>query len=615
MLLLRNIFLNPKGLWALLAVAAFVIFYIIRPKPKKVMIPSLMFLIKDKSNSNFNSFLQKFFKDFLFYIQLIILLLIASSVAKPYISILSISYADNMVFVIDASASMNAIEDGKTRFDKAIEYSINNVKNRNTIILATDRSQLILENQGRTETIKILRSLKATHSPAYNFYDSVVLAENFALGDNSAVFVVSDFSTDRVENEFLMAKIYLESKGIDVFFEKVSLNKAQNVGIIHLEVKDEKSTIWIKNFMNIEKTINVKYGEIREVVNIESNDVKSITFTTLPGNSIIELEVKDDFIIDDKAYISMPEEASMNILMIANENEPFLETALNLISKVSINIQRPPIINFGEPNLIILGKINKDLIIPGDIRKIKSMVEEQGIPLIILAQDNILDLDLGDLIPFEIIRREPVIGNELVIPTRPGLYLTPSEIQFGQVGKFYQSRNIDDIITYAHVSTNKYPIIAMYTYGSGRVLYYGIFDEYSEFKSDIYYPVFWKRALDLLIGGKSIGEINKKTGYMQVLNDNAVVRTPEGMRTGRIITLDYSGFYNFNDFTIAANLLNEEEQRLNRPEINLERSNLNYQMEKSVRSTKNKELSYLFILLATLFLIFELLYIKFRGDV
>ena len=207
-----------------------------------------MFFIKDKSKSNLNSFLQKFFSDIFFFLQLFILLLLMFTIAKPFLVVPSISYADSMVFVIDASASMNAIEDGKTRFERAIETAQDNIEGKNTIILATDQSQLMLENGGRSDTKKMLETLKCRETPSSNVYDTIVLGENFAVTDKSAVFFISDFSNDLVEREFLRAKLYLESKGIDVFFEDVSRNKARNVGIIDLEVKEGESTVWIKNF-------------------------------------------------------------------------------------------------------------------------------------------------------------------------------------------------------------------------------------------------------------------------------------------------------------------------------------------------------------------------------
>lgn len=615
MLGIGKLFLNPLGLWSLLVLIPFIVFYIIKPKPKKVIIPSLMFFIKDRAQSNFNSFLQKFFKDFLFFVQFIVLILLALAIAKPYLTVPSISYVDSIVFVIDGSASMSALEDGSTRFERAMDIALDRVEGKNTIILATDRGQLLLENGGSKEAIEIFESLKSRETLSANFYDSIVLAENFAKTDNSAVLVLSDFSIDRVEEDFLKGKLYLESKGIDVFFEDVSRNKAKNVGIIDLEVKDLESTVWIKNFNENTETFTLTYGEKKEAIRLEGHDVTSLTVTTQPGTSTIEIDVKDDFELDNYAYISAPEQASMEVMIITNEEEKYLTTALKLMDKVSINIQKPPIVLFGNPDVIILGNINKNVIIPGDISKVKKLANEQGIPVIILAQDGLLDLDLGSMFPLELIKKDPVSISDIAIPTQVNSYLTPAEIQFGQVRQIYEASGNENVIVYAETSKNKYPLITLSAYGRGRILYYGLFDDYSDFKADIFYPIFWKRALDVLIGGKTIGEINKQTGYLQIVGKEQVVDTPGGKRTGKAITLDYTGFYKFKDYTIAANLMSEEEQRLNKDSISVETSELVLEADKIRKETKEKELTILMVIIIGVLLLFELIYIKFRGDV
>ena len=91
--------------------------------------------------------------------------------------------------------------------------------------------------------------------------------------------------------------------------------------------------------------------------------------------------------------------------------------------------------------------------------------------------------------------------------------------------------------------------------------------------------------------------------------------TPGGKRTGKAITLDYTGFYKFKDYTIAANLISEEEQRLNRDSISIETSDLVAEANKIQKETKEKELTLLMVIIIGILLLFELVYIKFRGDV
>ncbi|MFT4304211.1 MAG: BatA domain-containing protein [Candidatus Woesearchaeota archaeon] len=615
---LERFLLDTSKLWFLLALVPFILLYLIKPKPKKIIIPSLMFFIRDKDKSNINSFLQKFVNDFLFFLQLLIIILIVFSAAKPFINVPSFTYSDSLVIIIDASASMNAKEDGMTRFDRAKEIAINRLDNRNTIILATDRSQLMLENSGKGRARDTIRSLQARHTTSQNFYDTMVVAENFANTDNSVVFVISDFADERMEEDFFRAKLYLESKGIRVFFEDVSRNKATNVGIIDLDISEQEVIAWVKNFNNRSETFRMKYGDRQEIITIDANDVISFAVTTLPGKSVIELDINDDFDVDNKAYISTPEFGSLEILLISNGNERFLRTALGLMDKINLNIQNPPIVNIGNPDIVILGEINKDLLIPGDINRIRQAVRQDGISLIILAQDNILDLGLDDLLPFELNRNQPINLNQqdgAVISSMPGAYLTPSEMQFGVATKLYQITPNQNSIIFAETNINSYPIITLTPFGRGRILYYGLFDEYSDFRSDLYYPIFWRRAIDTLIGGKTLSELNRNTGYLQIVTREQVIKTPKGDRTGQAITLDYAGFYEFAGFTVAANLLSESEQRLNKDEVWEEFSDLRSLSEIKSKETAERDLTYIFAMIVLVLLIFELFYLKFRGDI
>jgi hypothetical protein len=221
------------------------------------------------------------------------------------------------------------------------------------------------------------------------------------------------------------------------------------------------------------------------------------------------------------------------------------------------------------------------------------------------------------MLPIELIKRDPVksIPGKFVVATQEQSYLTPQGMQFGQARKYYEAKKNDNILTYAETSKNSYPMITISAYGRGKIMYYGLFDEDSDFKADIYYPVFWKRALDVLIGGKTIGELNKDTGYLQTVSKEQAVETPEGKRTGKAITLDYAGFYDFSAFSIAANLISEEEQSLNRDSISEQESNLDAKAKRGMEETKKKDLTFMLIGIIGMLLLFELAYIKFRGDI
>src|SRR3989304_4516255 len=108
-------FANEVGLYALLSIIPLIIIYLLRPRPRKLKIPSLMFLLDLEKKKRLNIF-RKFLKDPLFLIQLLVLALVSLAVAEPFIIANEEAGGGHTVVILDASASMQA--DGK--FEKAL---------------------------------------------------------------------------------------------------------------------------------------------------------------------------------------------------------------------------------------------------------------------------------------------------------------------------------------------------------------------------------------------------------------------------------------------------------------------------------------------------------------
>src|SRR3989338_5764543 len=140
-------FANTIGLLALLSLIPFIILYLRRPKPQDRTIPSLMFLIKEQKTSKQYSFLRKFLINLIFFLQLLALIGLAVSVAMPFIKVPYDVSLENTVIILDASASMQAKENGISRFDKAIKERKKALSGKNSIILAENTPLVILENE------------------------------------------------------------------------------------------------------------------------------------------------------------------------------------------------------------------------------------------------------------------------------------------------------------------------------------------------------------------------------------------------------------------------------------------------------------------------------------
>src|SRR3989338_8508367 len=152
-------FNNLAGLYALLALIPFILIYLIRPKSFERVIPSLMFIMREKNKFRKASFLQKLLRNLLLLIQLLIILFLAFSVASPYLEIPHSVLVRNNIIVLDSSASMQTRDGITTRFANAVSKAQNNLGMRNTIILAESMPVVILENARSGEAFDLLGKL------------------------------------------------------------------------------------------------------------------------------------------------------------------------------------------------------------------------------------------------------------------------------------------------------------------------------------------------------------------------------------------------------------------------------------------------------------------------
>src|SRR3989338_8226864 len=255
--------LNTIGLFALLSLIPFIILYMRRPKPQDRIIPSLMFLIKEQKMSKRYSFLRRFLTNLLFFVQLLIFIGLSFAVASPFIRLPYDVSLENTVIILDASASMQAQENGKMRFDNAIKEAKSTLSGRNSIILAESIPLIILEEEDEEVALDILGSLepKAT---ATNLGDAILLARDLLEDKPGRIVVISDFANVNIA-DLLVVKRATETDERIVNFVDVS-NKAGNVGIINMEVRKHSIKAYIKNFNDEEKTVKLKLTQGKEVL-------------------------------------------------------------------------------------------------------------------------------------------------------------------------------------------------------------------------------------------------------------------------------------------------------------------------------------------------------------
>lgn len=624
-------FENIIGLWALLSLVPFIIIYLRRPRPQDQVIPSLMFLIKNKKTSQKYSFFRKLIHNLLFILQLLALLLLSVSVAAPFIRLPYDVTLENTVLIIDSSASMQAKEE-TTRFEKAIKEAKKVLSGKNSIILAENIPLIALEDESTDVALDILSKLKAK-STTTNLGDAMLLAKDI-LGDRPGrVVVISDFS-NLDGPDLMVVKKTLTTENIIVDFVDVS-NEVGNIGITKLDVTKHKMEVYVKNFMDTEKTVVLKLmSNGKEVsssgsIKVLPKSVEVFVFDDAPtGVSEIVLHPTDNFELDNIAYISTPLKKRFDVLLITNKKNSNLEVALDASKDIDLCVVNPPVLtictsgdkNRGkvepyEQDAIVVHEINnvgkRNGILPGTFIDISTYVRKGG-KLVFTAQDDLDNINMYDSAIVDFKGKVEEAASVCVDIVNQFTKQFEKDICFTTTGKYFKTGLKEGTIGIASASGSN-PIIALKNIGEGKAAYYGIFDDNSEFKTLPSYPIFWNSLVNFMIDQESVKEFNYKTGKILTIPEQKV-KTPSGtLKTSKLI-MDEAGIYELDERKIAVNLLDEEESDV-APVLDVETEEKKETALEKERVEHNFGIAPILLLIAFLLLGLEIYYLKVRGDI
>jgi len=595
---------NTAGLLGLLALIPFIIIYLIRPRPTRIEVPSLMFLMTSKEVPRQQSFLRNFARDWLFLIQLLIILFLIFHLTEPLTTYQHDITAENTVIVLDASGSMHAKERRGTRFELAKDAAKQALAGKNTLIIAKSAPKLLTQDAEYRDAVDALSYVKASYTPTA-LGEAMILAGEVLSGQEGRVVVISDF----LSNEGIdpgTAKNVLEGKGLVVdFINPGREGPKDNVGIVDLEVGDEITTVYVRNFNDEAKTVTISVGDLEKEINLPPLTTDTYSFTTPTDLTQIDLRPLDDLDADNTAYLSVPTKSEITVQLISSNASIFLKNAFESKEGVIVEIAEPPIVPLGDYDVYVIHDINPLDILPGTFEDIRNKVNN-GASLVIAAQDNLGEIDFGELLPVVILgsAKKGFIQVEQ-------LNKFTKNVDFGGVDKYLLTEKKVNAVTIASIGNSS--VITFMQQGKGKVIYYGILEDANDFKLAPSYPVFWVKMTEFLVDQENIAELNTKTGETRILEDVTKIVTPSQTIKQNAFIFDDAGYYKVGGQIIAANLLSEAESDITLRKI-VGTSDGTVDLKPV---TEERELSFeIPILLIILVLLgLELLYIKVRGDI
>jgi len=641
---LASFFINPQNvLFALAFLVPLILLYLIRPKPVNVAVPSLMFILSDMGKSNIRRFFRTIFRDILFIIQALAVILLALAMAKPFINVDRESLVSQSILIIDASASTAAFDE--KRFDTIKETAQERLSNDNIIIISRANPVILDENDdvhlsaGRAD--EMIDEIESTDMEG-DLPTALDLAAQYA-GPAAKVVIVSDLVLSSLESHALIeAKIkLLLSKGVLVELIPIQ-QQGKNVGIIDAELNSQNATVDIKiqNFNEQPEEITLEYNGNQIVLakNILAPEGKpgSLLAVSIPlahGKSEITLKPNDDFATDNHYYVSIPDRDTINVLIITNDKNvqqskliSALVAAGDQFTKINIEYGIPPKIPDLNHQIYIIKDVDSEFLLPGVIRDLHKRIDEGSI-LVVYNQPDLFSIDFQDNLPVAYKNdAQPLLGRqEILVNTSLGLMRGLADIGQADGAQLQRVSKTEDGVMHAYVATNDgpEPVIAHKRIGKGAVIYYGIKDQKTIDLDPQSYAVIWGRIIDYSIPDLRL--LNVQTGTLiSALTKN--INTPMGKKPSPVLAIK-AGFYQAGPTTtIAANLYplhtsratttstNVQYESFISRSANISAKDATEQGETTEEIKVPEDLSVYVIIAGIIIMIFELIYVKFRGD-
>ncbi|RXA21771.1 hypothetical protein EQO05_00560 [Methanosarcina sp. MSH10X1] len=565
------------GLAALAGIIPLVIVYLLKPRPKQVILPSLMFVRKVvRETSDSRRKMSKRITDPLFFLQLIALILMAIAIAGPLIENIE-EDSEKVVVIIDSSASMSVPD----RINEAKFIAMESLGKENTVIAAESMPLVLAKAVEATDAREVINSLEAGGTPG-GLPEAILTVINDEGNRKAKVAVVSDFENWAGRPPETYARI-ARAKNLELEFMQVG-RETPNYAIIDGYLKDRNDgtyeyTCTVKNFNNksvkLDLWLESKSGllttrSISKPVSLGEFGTQQIKFSSIPqGTSTVEILNKDAVPCDNIARISIPEIKPRQMLMLTDIDPEIykspLITALSLIPGLTVDVQHALPADTGKYDSIVINCEHEPLA----ASTIKEVIAHAGSGknIIVIGNGCLYNSsgmrELYPILPVEI--RSIEEDNSHTLETAGSGTQLFEGISFDEVHirKYLVAVPRENASVLAELK-DAGPVVCTWKPDNGTITYVGISDiagneAWNNFPTVPAYPVFWAKLLKYLWGIGDIRETNVNTGRYQAFDRNIMIENPKETISSKSVYYDKCGFYNLDQKTIAANLYDSTE--------------------------------------------------------
>lgn len=299
-------FLNPYFFVFSIFIAAVILFYFFRKQYKEQAVASNMLWQQVLNEWQASPWLKKLQQNLIFWLQILALLLLMFALVRPIFLGQQVK-GEHLIFIVDTSASMSAVSEDGTRFDKAKEMMSELIKKMNgqdvTLIQAGDKPSILLNREDDKAVInEKIKSLEVNYNHE-NIDKTLNLAASIADSKDTAIHIFSD-GVKKQEVRELLNDQYAEVHNTGGKTQNISL---QSFGVAAIDGKiagvaviENQTASEMKASFSV-RTENSEW--FNEEVTIPGNEQLIVNIEDLPPQSYYEaiVEVDDGYHADNTA--------------------------------------------------------------------------------------------------------------------------------------------------------------------------------------------------------------------------------------------------------------------------------------------------------------------------
>ena len=332
-------FTNLWPLFLLLTIPPVIMLYILKRKYKEEVISSSLLWKEVYKNTRANTPWEKFKKNIMLLLQIIIILSVILALMSPFISMGGKSYK-NIIMVIDNTASMNTIYDGSnSRLEQgkalAKEYLNSTKEGTNTYIISYDGTSNLLLNGdfNKSNAASIIDKISTSYgSGDISDVVSFVKAIGDGVGEEYEALIFTD--KQAAISDINGRIVYLGNSGLNGSVDNVSHKFVDDKVKVIANVTNNGDSLYEGDF----SLYNGEELAAVEGVTLQVGESKTLSFELDSLNSDYlkgELSRKDILMEDNTYYHVVNENKVKKILLVTDENV-FLEKAFGSIENTEV---------------------------------------------------------------------------------------------------------------------------------------------------------------------------------------------------------------------------------------------------------------------------------------